>query len=476
MLDSVECSIVDHLERQVAASPDQIAVATDEHQFTYAALNAGANRIARTIERQCPSSGAPVALLLGQGAVTVAAIVGVLKTGRIYVRLDPTIPNHRTAQMLEDSKATVLVTDESHLAQACALVKGGQRILSCDEIDAGGDDGNLGVAMTGDTPALILFTSGSTGRPKGVLHSHRTILLEIRNYTRDVRPSPADALSLCTSMSFAMSVRNLYGALLHGATLCPYDLAGRGFAGFAAWLERHAISMLYMPPTAFRSFCDCLSSDAFFPFIRVLRIAGEPLSGEDLRRHRHHFRPDCMVYHGLGPTEAFTVLRNWMRLDACDVVGKLPIGVPLPDKDVLLLDDSDHPTADGEIGHIVVRSQYLALGYWRQPRLTAAAFVRDPNGTGRLYKTGDLGMRLPDGTMMHMGRRDSRVKIRGHRIELSESSWRCEGWTGSRLPWSKRAAARMASGRWSATSCQLMAQSRRSVICVAGSHRCCPTT
>lgn len=419
MLDA-DTSLVAEFERQASATPDVVAVASDDRCFTYATLNAAANRIARAIRRRTPSSVAPVALLLGQDAITVAAIMGVLKTGRIYARLDPTIPNQRTAQMLEDAEADVLVTDNPHLSQARALARGDLTILNCDEIDAGSDDGNLGVSIDGARPALILFTSGSTGRPKGVLHSHRNIVIETRNYARDVQPSPGDALSLCTSMSFAMSVRNLYAALLHGATLCPYDLAGLGFGGLASWLERHAISVLYMPPTAFRSFGDCLADEAFFPRIRVLRIAGEPLSGEDIRRHRHHFRSDCMVYHGLGPTEAFTVLRTWMRLDACDVVGKVPIGMPLADKDVLLMDESGLPAADGEIGQIVVRSEYLALEYWRQPALTAAAFARDADGGGRLYRTGDLGMRLPDGTMMHMGRRDALVKIRGFRVELSE--------------------------------------------------------
>ena len=419
--EDIEQSIGARFEQQVARSPDHLAVVTESLQFTYAQLNAFANQIARSILEQNPAGGEPVALLLGQGALAVAAILAVAKTGRIYARLDPAIPSARTAQMLADSEARLLVTDQHHLSQARALVQDGQRILNCSEIDPGLDDSNLGIAVAPETPVLILYTSGSTGRPKGVLHNHRNILVEIRNYARDVRPSPGDAMSLCTSMSFAMSVRNLYAALLNGATLYPYDLAGRGFGRFADWIERNGITILYMPPTAFRSFCDCLPHDACFPSVRLLRLAGEPLNGEDIRLYRHHFRPDCMLYHGLGPTEAFTVIRNWIELGSCDTAGKLPIGEPLPGKEILLLDDLGHPTLPGEIGQIVVRSKYLALGYWHHPSLTQATFLPDSCGSEeRLYNTGDLGMRLADGKFMHMGRRDSQVKIRGHRIELSE--------------------------------------------------------
>ena len=414
-------SICTLFDQQAEATPSGLAVVDEDLQLSYAQLNLTANRIARAILQMDESSAAPVALLLGQSTLAVGAMLGVLKTGRFYTRLDPAIPVARTAQMLEDSEAKLLVTERRNEPLARRLARHNLKILCCDEIAPQIAGHNLQLHIAPETPALILYTSGSTGRPKGVLHDHRSILVEIGNYVRDTRPAPGDAMSLCTSMSFAMSVRNLYAALLTGATLFPYDLARRGFGGFADWIQRNRITILYMPPTAFRSFCDCLPCDAYFPSIRVLRIAGEPISGEEVRRHRHHFRPDCMLYHGLGPTEAFTVARSWMTLGSCDVVGKMPIGEPLPDKDVLLLDDAGYPVATGSIGHIVVRSKYLARGYWRNADLTGKAFVSDPSGGGeRLYKTGDLGMRLACGKLMHMGRRDTQVKIRGHRIEVAE--------------------------------------------------------
>jgi acyl-coenzyme A synthetase/AMP-(fatty) acid ligase/acyl carrier protein len=148
---------------------------------------------------------------------------------------------------------------------------------------------------------------------------------------------------------------------------------------------------------------------------------GEPLSGEDIRRYRHHFHPDCLVMHGLGPTEALTVYVGTTKLGSCEVHGKLPLGKPVPGKEALLLDETGRSVPPGEVGEFVVRSKYLALGYWRCPELTSAAFFPDPQGgEERLYRTGDMAMVRPDGTMVHVGRRDFQVKIRGFRIELSE--------------------------------------------------------
>ena len=420
-MGTIEQSICSRFEEQVAAFPARPAVVTESRSYTYAELNAAANRIGRTLLAQGVANTEPVALLLGQEALTVAAMLGVLKSGRIYLRLDPAWPVERIAQVLENSGANVVLTVQAHWCLAESVARGKQRIVDCENLAPETKDSNLGRAIPPEAPAFIIYTSGSTGQSKGVLHSHRNALLDIMNYTNQARISSADTFSLCTSLSFAMSMRHLYAALLNGASLFPLDLAGRGFVALEHWLQANAISMLCLPPTAFRSFCDGLAPDVRFPSIRVLRIVGEALSGEDVRRYRHHFQTDCVVLHGLGPTEALGSLRNITRMASCEVKGKLPLGRPVPGKEVLLLDEAGQAVAAGQVGEFVVRSKYLALGYWRRPDLTEAAFFSDPRGgEERLYRTGDLGMIREDGTMIHVGRRDFQVKIRGYRIELSE--------------------------------------------------------
>ena len=420
-IESIEQSICGRFEQQVAAFPERPAVVTESTRYTYAQLNVVANRIARTILQQQVASTEPVALLLGQEALTVAAMLGALKTGRIYLRLDPAWPVERIAQVLESSGANLILTVKAHESCARSIARSGQAIVDCEQIGGAIDGTNLGLAIAPETPAFIIYTSGSTGQSKGVLHSHRNILLEVMNYTNPCRLSRDDAFSLCTSMSFAMSIRHVYGALLSGASLYPFDLATEGFGKLAHWLHACGITVLCMPPTAFRSLCDILPPDAYFPSIRILRIVGESFSGEDIRRHRRHFHPDCTVVHGLGPSETLCVYLSTTRLGSCEINGKLPIGNLVPGKEALLLDEAGRVVAQGEVGEFVVRSKYLALGYWRRPDLTSAAFSPDPQGgEERLYRTGDLGMVQPDGTTVHVGRRDFQVKIRGYRSELAE--------------------------------------------------------
>ena len=418
---AIEQSIAARFEQQVAHYADRLAVVTPELQFTYVELNRNANRIARAVLTHLGESEEPVALLFEHGAVLMAAIFGVLKAGKIYVSLDPGEPHTRTAYMLEDSQAKLLLTDTKHLSQARQLAQGGQSILNCDDIDPSIATGNLEQPISPETRALILYTSGSTGRPKGVLHNQRNILVETRTYTNDLRICPEDRLALWHSCSYANSIRNMYGALLNGGTLFPYDLSTDGFSLLAEWIRTHRITIIHTLATTFRRFCDSVPADATFPTLRILRLGGESINIEDVKRFQRHFSPYCVLVHAMGPTETFTIRRHFIGHDWHSSDSKIPVGYAVPDKEVLLLNEKGNEVGADEIGEIAVRSKYLALGYWRRPDLTEAAFIPDPRGGDeRLYLTGDLGLMRPDGCLIHMGRKDFQVKIRGYRVEVSE--------------------------------------------------------
>ena len=344
-----------------------------------------------------------------------------LKAGKIYVALDPTYPQPRTAYMLADSEARLLLTDTRHLALAGELAKDGQDVVDCDAIDPSTVTANLSEAISGTTAAFLLYTSGSTGHPKGVLHNHRNVLVEVRNYVSDVGIGPDDRLSVWHSFSFSNSIRNLYGALLNGAAVCLYDLPGQGLMPLAEWIRSNEITMIHTLGSTFRALVGILPADATFPGVRVLRIGGESITGDDVRKYQGHFPPPCVLLHSMGPTETLQrpAPAHRPRLERDE--GKVPVGYPVTDKEVLLLDEQGQPVGPGQIGEIVVRSRYLAIGYWRQPELTAAAFAADPwGGEERLYYTGDLGVMQADGCLTHLGRKDFQAKIRGHRVETGE--------------------------------------------------------
>ncbi|HKO23004.1 MAG TPA: non-ribosomal peptide synthetase, partial [Candidatus Eisenbacteria bacterium] len=269
--------------------------------------------------------------------------------------------------------------------------------------------------------ALLLYTSGSSGNPKGVLHNHRNVLVETRNYTQDARIVPEDRLSVWHSFSFANSIRNLFGALMNGAAVHPYDLPERGLMPLPEWVRANGITMIHTLATTFRAFADILPAGATFPSVRVLRLGGEAINTEDVARFRRHFPPPCVLMHVMGPTETFSIRRQFIDHEWRGEPGKVPVGYPVADKEVRLLDGDGRRVGPDEPGEIVVRSRYLAVGYWRQPEMTRAAFLPDPEGgDARLYFTGDLGVMRADGCLTHLGRKDFQVKIRGTRIETAE--------------------------------------------------------
>ncbi len=418
---AIDQSITARFEQQAARYPDRLAVASADRRFTYSELNQAANRIARAILSRLGEGAEPVGLLFDHGAFLIAALLGVLKAGKIYMALDLPDPQPRMASMLEDSQAKLLLTNTKHLPLARQLAQGsGQQVLNCDDLDANQAAGNLDRPIAPGAPALMLYTSGTTGRPKGVVHSHRNILVEARNYTNYARLAPSDRLTLWHSCSYTNSIRNLYAALLNGAGLFVYDLVNEGFPALADWMLSNRITVIHTLPTTYRTFCQTLEPDAIFPSLRILRLGGESINRDDIRQYQRRFSPTCLLIHAIGPTETldiryYSITHDWNGGDA-----KIPIGYAIPDKDVLLLDEAGREVGAEEIGEIAVRSKYLALGYWGQPELTRTAFSPDPQGRDeRLYRTGDLGVMRPDGCLTHLGRKDFQIKIRGYRVEVT---------------------------------------------------------
>ena len=417
---AIEQSIVARFEQQVARYPDRLAVMTPELQFTYTELNQAANRIARAVLAHVGKREEPVALFFQHGAFLIAAIMGILKAGKIYISLDPLESPTRTADVLECSQAKLLLTNTKNLSQARQLAQGGQSILNCEDIDAAVATGNLDEPISPEMPAVILYTSGSTGRPKLVLHNQRNILVETRNYTNDLRIGSEDRLALWHSCSYANPIRGIYGALLNGAAVFPFDLTIQGFEPLDEWIRAHRITIIHTLATTFRRFCDTLSKDATFPSLRILRLGGEPINTDDVQRFQRHFSSHCVLVHAMGPTETFTIRRHFIGHDWRGNDSKIPVGYAVPDKEVLLLDEAGREVAAGQIGEIAVKSKYLALGYWGRPDLTEAAFIPGADGDKRIYLTGDLGLMLSDGCLIHMGRKDFQIKIRGYRVEVSD--------------------------------------------------------
>src|SRR5712692_1074509 len=408
-------------EQQVRRYPDRLAVKTRYHELTYEALNAAANRVARTILALRGEGEEPVALLFEQGAPAIASILGVLKAGKIYVPLDPSAPRARTLYMLQDSQPGLIITSRRHLPLADQMAKNLCPLLNIDELDSSLSIEDPGLSLSPETLASIIYTSGSTGRPKGVVQNHRNVLHFIMNYTNDIHICSDDRLTLLFSCSVVGAVRDMLSALLNGAALFPRDLKEAGLTSLATWLIREGITIYHSVATVFRHFIGTLSGEEDFPMLRLVYLGGEPVHKRDVELYTRHFSQDCLFLNGLSTTETGTTRMYFVDKETPIHGPLVPVGYAVEDTEVLLFDDTGKQAGFNDIGEIVIKSRYCALGYWRKPDLTRAAFLPDvAGGDERIYRTGDLGCMLPDDCLVHLGRKDFQVKVRGHRIEVAE--------------------------------------------------------
>ena len=420
--EELERSIPSRFERQVRANPDQIAIKTRSVELTYHELNQAANRVARAVLQQRGAGEEPIALLFEQGVQAVTAILGVLKAGKFFVPLDPASPRARTGYMIDELQATLLLTNGRNLSMATDLAISAPTLINIDDLDLGLSTENPDLPIPPDALAFIAYTSGSTGQPKGVVQNHRNGLFMILSNTNLFHICPRDGLTLFSTYVSIGGLRDIFGALLNGAGLYPFDLRNEGVGRLSDWLVRNEITLFHSVPSAFRSFVATLSGDEDFPNIRLLHISGEPVFTSDVESYSQYFSSNCIFAQILGTTEAHNLL--WYLIDRETRIrgSVVPVGYGFPDgMEVLLLDNNRNEVGVNEVGEIAVKSRHLSPGYWKRPDLTEAVFLEDPDGGDeRIYLTGDLGRMLPDGCLEHLGRKDFQVQVRGYRVEAAE--------------------------------------------------------
>jgi amino acid adenylation domain-containing protein len=416
----IEQSVAARFEKQVALYGDRLAAKSDQEEITYNALNRRANRVARAILEPCGDCDDPLALLFTYGVLPVVAVIGVFKAGKIVVTIDPTSPVARNEGLMADAGAQMVLTDSANLAQARQLA--GQRpVLNIEDIGSGYDDTNLNLPISPDTVANIIYTSGSTGRPKGVICSQRNLLRNASAQGNTMHVVSEDRHGLIVDSGHVMWMAGVLMTLLYGACICPFDVKTKGMIELASWLRRQDITIYRSVATTFRTLTSTLADGAVFPTIRLVILAGETIRASDISAFRGHFGPDCLLRIAYSATETTIISRCWVNNKSQWRGDIVPAGYVTDDMEALILDDDGRAAGCNAIGEIAARSSYLTLGYWRQPELTRQRFLPDPDESSkRIYLTGDIGVMLPDGCLVPLGRKDDQVKIRGFRIEVAE--------------------------------------------------------
>ncbi|HZG18214.1 MAG TPA: amino acid adenylation domain-containing protein [Candidatus Bathyarchaeia archaeon] len=400
-------------EAQVERTPDQVAIVFDQEMLTYRQLNARANRLARRCMKQGLTAKAIVGIMMDRSIDMVVSVLAVLKAGAAYVPIDRDYPAQRVMYILQDS-CTKLVLTQRHLIDMVKATGYTHQVIAVDDPDDElTSDQNLNLSTSPHDLAYVIYTSGTTGNPKGTMLEHIGIVNVSSFFQERFGITESDRIGQFASISFDASVSEFFMALLTGASLymIPKEIINH-FHRFEQFMERNQITVITLPPTyVIHLDPERISS------LRVLITAGSASSQAIVTKWK-----DKVTYvNAYGPTENSICTTTWIYNEKESGHPTVPIGKPIHNTKVFILNEQLEPVAVGETGELCISGVGLARGYWNQPDLTAAKFVRNPLlSSERMYRTGDIVRLLPDGNIEYLGRMDHQVKIRGHRIEMGE--------------------------------------------------------
>jgi amino acid adenylation domain-containing protein len=410
------------IEARAARAPETIALACSGESLTYGELNARANRLARRLRALGVGPEVLVGLCATRSIDLVAALLAVLKAGGAYVPLDPAYPPGRLAFMLEDANLAVLLTQSDLLGHLPAT---SAKVIALDldhhgreEADSGDLSGGAGL----DNLAYVIYTSGSTGRPKGAMIHHRGLANYLAWATRAYAVHQGEGSPVHSSIAFDLTVTSLLAPLVAGrrVDLLDEDLGVEQLA--AALRKARDYSLVKITPAHLRALGDQLGPADAAGRTRAFVIGGEQLTAEHVAFWREH-APETTLINEYGPTETVVGCCVYRMPRESSTSGPIPIGRPIANMRLYVLDRNFEPVPVGARGELYVGGPGVARGYLGRPGLTAERFVPDPFGAepgGRLYRTGDLARWRSDGNLEYLGRVDRQVKIRGFRIEPAE--------------------------------------------------------
>lgn len=414
-------SLPDRFVHQVENSPDQVALKTENQTLTYADLNRAANRLAHALIDKCGTDIEPIALLLSDDVASIVGLLGILKAGKFFVNLNPTMPPTAMQKSLRSIDCRLLIVAREHLALGNSL-KGSQgiEVILVDTLEhTSYPTTNPKLNILPSTFAQIVPTSGSTGIPKNVLVTHEMLLHQSMIHINGYYISSADRLMVTTPLTFGSSLSDVFAALLGGAMLCPIRVQPQTLTTLISWLREEQITIYHSVSTLYRRMIQQLNNNDTFPHLRVIKLGGETIHHSDLQQFQQHFGDHCVLRVGLASSETNLITWYFAGKETEITTPTVPVGYAIIDKEILLFDEASQPVPQGKIGEIVVRSRFLSPGYWDNPELTATKFSLDiEDDTKRIYHTGDLGRQHADGLLEHLGRKDQMVKIRGFRVEM----------------------------------------------------------
>ncbi|HUF73008.1 MAG TPA: AMP-binding protein [Gammaproteobacteria bacterium] len=418
----IEGTIPARFARMADAHGNRVAISDSETQMSYAVLDGLSSGLAGEIVERLGTASEPVALLYRSGAPALVAQLATLKSGKFFACLDSQLEPQRLLPLLEDLGVRMMLCSAELEPKALSLA---QTLPGCSMInsESAGLSGGETVQpnLSPDSPACVIYTSGSTGPPEGVLISHRSLLHFVLLHTNSTHLRKEDrGLQVCPLSSVA-STAEIFPILLNGGTLVPFNLKELGGKLLVELLQKERITVCTFVPVAFRVLLASLPSDTILTDMRLVRLSGDRILRRDCVGFAKHFSADCLLRASYGASESLLCTNYFVHRDHIPDREVVPAGYPLPDTEVLIVDDELNRLGPNETGEIAIKSRYLSSGYWRNDALTAERYLDSGDGDGSaIYLTRDVGYLEPDGCLIHLGRRDARVKIYGKMVTLTD--------------------------------------------------------
>lgn len=422
-------TILEEFNYVVTRYGTNVALKEGLKSLTYTELDEESSKIASYLKSKGLQKGECVSIYIKRSMETVVSILGILKAGGAYVPLDPSNPVARNKYIIEDTKSMHVITDKNHIRNIKELVPTDTSILLLEDIKILPKVEEKFVDAHIDDLAYVIHTSGTTGNPKGALLRHRGVSNIMGYLRKDWGIAPEDKLLQFASYSFDGSVMDTFNALYNGATLYLIDDDERmSESAFLEVVERENITIISAIPTVFfNRIVNYINENGLTSFDKVekVAVAGEILTGDLARKFKSSIGEKIRFFNLYGPTEATVFVSAYeVPSDLSEDVYSVPIGKDLPGTELYVVTEDGKLCEPNEVGELWIATEGIALGYLNNPTKTAESFVPNPfNDTiygGRVYKSGDLVKRLDDGNIEFVSRKDTQVKIRGHRIEIAE--------------------------------------------------------
>ncbi|MER1999419.1 MAG: amino acid adenylation domain-containing protein, partial [Lysinibacillus sp.] len=426
-------TILKEFNEVVSRFSNNVAIKEGSKSITYKELDEESNKIANFLKEKGLQKGEFVSIYLKRSMETVISILGIIKAGGAYVPLDPTHPVERNKYIINDTKSMNVITSESLVESINGLVPEKTNVLLMENLKT---LEKVDIEFTNDAIddlAYVIYTSGTTGNPKGTLLRQRGVINLMDFMIKDFGITNEDVILQFATYSFDGSIVDTFTALFSGATLYMIDDSERmSEEGFLSAIQREGITIIPAIPTVFFNRIVNYVTDRkldTFKDVKIVAVAGEVLTGDLARKFKSSINEGIRFFNLYGPTEATVMVTSYEVPDYLDEsVFSVPIGKDITGTKLYVVNEEGNICATNEVGELWIASEGIALGYLNNKEKTDLAFIKNPFDDniygGMIYKSGDLVKRLADGNIEFVSRKDTQVKIRGHRIEIAEIEMR----------------------------------------------------